>query len=191
MARKLCTVCGIRNAATTNGHDFNDICDPCFQEGGWENTHNDAGHPMSLSVNDMEAMKAAGTWDEYLEETSDCWICHPELNLAKKPAKAKVAKVQGFRRTQLNHKNMCTHAQTPKARRTCKEAFWAGVKVMMTEGKLTEDQAWEHCIKALTSPKPAKLTVVPLGPKGGVINQLKASKGKFLTKAEGQKLYGK
>jgi hypothetical protein len=203
MARKLCNVCGKRYAANfTNGQ-----CDPCDQEGGWENTHNDGDHEtVQESLEDVEYGKtnhkteaAYLAWlKEQRAEVAGCWICYPELNLAKKEPKAKkvgAAKAQGFRRTQLNHKEMCTHAQTPKARRTCKNAFWAGVQAMVTTGKLTEDQAWEHCIAALVKPAPKAptMTVVPRGPKGGVINKLKEAKpaAKFLTKAEGKKLYGK
>jgi hypothetical protein len=236
MARKLCNVCGKRPAANfTNGQ-----CDPCDQEGGWENTHNDGDHEtVQESLEDVEYGKTNHkTEAEYLawlkvqrEEVAGCWICYPELNLAQKEPKAKktgAAKTQGFRRTQLNHKEMCTHAQTSKARRTCKNAFWAGVQAMVITGGLTEDQAWEHCIKALVKPvakddtgtgsptiaanaatqnaeagtsfaeaavsrKATTMTVVPRGPKGGVINKLKEgkpAKGKFLTKAEGKKLYG-
>jgi hypothetical protein len=175
MARKLCIICGIRKGTTANGKDFSDQCDPCHQEAGWENTHSDGNHG-AFDLEDLTAKQA--------EEVDGCWICFPELNLAKKPAKAIGAKkAQGFRRTQLNHKDMCTHAQTPKARKTCKEAFWAGVKVMVADGGLTEDQAWEHCIKNLSAaqaiePKPTKWTVAPRGPKGGVINQLKATRPK-------------
>jgi hypothetical protein len=193
MARKLCTVCNVRKGTTVNGKDFADMCDPCYQESGWENTHSDGDHENIAAGNvvfGMTTHKTRAAFEAWLkEEREGCWLCFPELNEAKKPARGVAAtKVQGFRRTQLNHKDMCTHAQTPKARKTCKEAFWAGVKVMVAEGNLTEDQAWEHCIKHLSTeqaanqalqaiePKATKWTVAPRGPKGGVINQLKAAK---------------
>jgi hypothetical protein len=185
MARKLCIICGIRKGTMVNGKDFADQCGPCHEEGGWENTHSDGSHDTITKERAEGVVHTGWELDEYNGSMQSCWICKPELNLAKKPAKAKAAKkVQGFRRTQLNHKEMCTHAQTPKARRTCKNAFWAGVQAMVTEGKLTEDQAWEHCIKALVKPaqteakptKAATYTLVSTGPKHGVVKQLKAAK---------------
>jgi hypothetical protein len=194
MARKICEVCGKRAVGTT-GEDplsakHSNLCGLCYDEAGWENTHNDAGHKHILELlEDVEYGKTSHkTEAEYLawkkeqdEEISGCWICFPELNKAQNwKAKTKgTKKAQGFRRTQLNHKYMCTHPQTPKARRTCKNAFWAGVKAMVTTGKLTEDQAWEHCIKALQAPpvkKPTPFTVAPKGHVGVGSKSLKAIK---------------
>lgn len=191
MARKLCNICNTRKVTTANGPSFKDMCDPCYEEGGWENTHSDGNHDdiaagtLKFEETTFKTKEAFNTW--LAEEREGCWICYPELNLAQKPAKAAGAKkVQGFRRTQLNHKDMCTHAQTPKARRTCKEAFWAGVKVIQQAQGLTEDQAWEQAIAHMSKPA-AKVGgwagVAPLGPKGGAGASLKAAgaKAKALT----------
>jgi hypothetical protein len=188
MARKVCEVCNERAVGTT-GEDpmsakHSDLCGLCYDEAGWENTHGDAGHDGILAK--QEALSDSGLSPEEQDEISGCWICFPKLNKAQnwKPGK-KGTKKQGFRRTQLNHKEMCTHAQTPKARRTCKNAFWAGVQVMVTTGKLTEDQAWEHCIKALVkgggitgtpAKKPTPFTVAPKGHVGAGNKSLKSIK---------------
>jgi hypothetical protein len=168
MARIMCNVCGIRAGKTgSKGSEISshaDMCNYCFEEGGYENQHSDHNHDaIRAEVDDKGGDPATYLGKHDLEELdfmSDCWICYPELNLAQQPASKQAGKpkAQGERRTQLNHKEMCTHAQTPKARRTCKNAFWAGVQVMVTTGKLTEDQAWEHCIKALSTDQAANAT---------------------------------
>ena len=127
MAAKLCTVCKIRRPKTgskggeTSPH--NDMCNYCFEEGSWENSHQDEGH-------DLPGMNSDST------ATDECWICHPELNLAQKATKGSTGpKVQGTRRPQLNHKGH-NHPQTPAARRACKAAFWAQSTV--------EAGAWDY-----------------------------------------------
>lgn len=65
-----CNVCGKRRAVKS----INGQCEPCFEEGGWENTHNDAGH----SEFDLGALT-----EEQAEEVHGCWICYPELNRAQ------------------------------------------------------------------------------------------------------------
>jgi hypothetical protein len=82
----MCIVCGVRkgmNAATrrTQGlsKDFSDQCLPCYNEGGWENTHSDAGHA---------ALNLAALTEEQAAEVYGCWICYPELNEAKKAPRA-------------------------------------------------------------------------------------------------------
>ena len=64
-----CNVCGKRRAAK----NLNGQCEPCFEEGGWENTHNDSNH-------EGDEGDAA--------DREDCWICHPELNRAQAEPKA-------------------------------------------------------------------------------------------------------
>jgi hypothetical protein len=131
MARTLCTVCQVRTACTGKGDSafdggHSDMCNPCFTEGGWENTHSDYAHDEILAV------PAAERTEEQANEIKGCWICYPELNEAQKeykPRKAAAAsstpRVQGTRRPQINHKATCLHAQTPEARRACKTAYWA------------------------------------------------------------------
>lgn len=175
MAVKMCNVCGKRRVGTTGQDPLSaklaGQCGLCMDEGGWENTHTDDGHEAM----NPDAMNPSAHELEILDTMKDCWICHPELNKAAnwKPGKAKTApatKATYVRRPQLNHK-VHTHPQTPKARRACKEAFWAWAA--STEGP--KDLTQEH-MDTWGQPKPAKLTVLPLGPKGGVINQLKKGK---------------
>jgi hypothetical protein len=80
-----CIVCGIRNgmsAATRRSQglskDFSDQCLPCYEEGGWENSHSDAGH---------DDLNLAKLTEEQAAEVHGCWICYPELNQAKRPAR--------------------------------------------------------------------------------------------------------
>lgn len=102
MARKLCTACNTRPAAA----EYNGNCEPCDTEGGWENEHSDRGHDESNT-------------------DPGCWFCHPELNRAQATyVKQERKGHHSPRRPQINHK-ACTHAQTPKARRECRKAFWA------------------------------------------------------------------
>jgi hypothetical protein len=132
-----------------------------------------------------EALSDSGLSQDEQEEIDGCWICFPDLNLAKKPAKVKGTHVQGERRAQLNHRGH-SHAATIKARRASKELFRAKV------GELTKETTpevlakfsagWDAVIgndgKAVQrlpeAPKKAtKMTVTPLGPKGGVLRKLK------------------
>lgn len=79
---KKCNVCGKRRPASKgnrNGTPANGICTPCYEEGGWENTHNDAGHG-DLDLNALT--------DEQAEEVHGCWICYPELNEAQREPRA-------------------------------------------------------------------------------------------------------
>jgi hypothetical protein len=106
MARKLCIVCNIRQARTQDG--ITDLCRSCYEYAGWENTHSDEGHDA-----------------DGVEEHPECLVCQD-----KDPAETAVAR-QGHhspRRKQLNHRRDCKHAQTPAARRACREAHWADPK---------------------------------------------------------------
>ncbi len=85
-----CIICGIRNGMSAAkrsemgiSKDFSDQCHPCYEEGGWENSHSDGGHATILSNN------AAGITltEEQRAEIDGCWICFPQLNLAKRPAR--------------------------------------------------------------------------------------------------------
>ncbi|WP_249997504.1 Rho termination factor N-terminal domain-containing protein [Actinoplanes sp. M2I2] len=53
-APKLCVICGKRRPTSKNGKSFNDQCDPCHVEAGWENTHSDANHAAVLAVAEAE-----------------------------------------------------------------------------------------------------------------------------------------
>jgi hypothetical protein len=185
MAAK-CNVCNIRRPQTgskgseTSPH--NDMCNYCFEEGGQENTHSDQGHDdiaAGAFTLDNTSFSTQEELDKFLDAERDvmatCWICHPELNLAQKPAKAGNTgpKTQGTRRPQLNHKGH-SHPGTPAARRACKALFWAQSTVKAEQW----DARLDGHGKALPAPTPqaTPMTVVPRGPKGGVINQLKKGK---------------
>lgn len=124
MSRKLCTICNLRPAGYgTNGDQAHALrqgfCTPCLTEADHENTHSDQGHD-----GDSEHMVQAGS-NEAGHRVEGCWECFPELNEAQKPyVKRERAGHQSPRRTQLNHK-FCMHEQAPKARRDCRNAFWA------------------------------------------------------------------
>ena len=72
--KNLCGVCGVRRIGTTGSDPKSakmaDLCGLCMDEGGWENSHNDEGH----GDEEFPVREAL---------TVGCWICHPELNLAK------------------------------------------------------------------------------------------------------------
>lgn len=187
MAAKMCNVCNKRRGKTgskgTETSPHADMCNYCWEEGGWENTHSDAGHEHIDLANMTEADK---------QETSGCWICWPELNLAQKPSgKSTGTKTQGDRRPQLNHKGH-SHPATPAARRECKKAFWAIVAYsdkVTPEGLQEAMNNWDSKLDGHGKPisdKEASWTVVPSGPKGGVINQLKRGKPESFTKRLGK-----
>jgi hypothetical protein len=122
MARKLCTVCEIRTQYTgaaggETAPRLSDMCNPCYAEGGWENTHSDGGHDQILAGTHT-------TDDAYtISDMEFCWICHPELNLAKVAPKAghtnTAAKTRG---SHAGH----THQVTPGARAMCRKSLAAG-----------------------------------------------------------------
>lgn len=74
MAAKTCPICKDRPMYTGKGAGvdeaprLSEMCNFCFTEGGWENEHQDGGH-------------GDGADDP---SPHDCWICFPNLNLAKK-----------------------------------------------------------------------------------------------------------
>jgi len=208
MVAIICNVCHIRRAKTgskgTETSPHPDMCNYCHEEGGWENQHSDYGHDGILQ--DVAAnpgknpvtFLSADDFSEYEGYMTQCWICHPELNLAQRKTHSGQHGPHGSftRRPQLNHKGH-SHPQAPAARRECKKLFWAEMaKQGVTTATVLADHflAWDAKLDGFGKPLPAapKMTVVPRGPKGGVINQLKASKpSKFLTKAQGMKLHGK
>lgn len=195
MAAKKCTVCSIRAPKTgskgTETSPHNDLCNYCFEESGWENTHSDYGHDAILAAIEAGTELTKRQQDE-AEMMQDCWICHPERNLAKLPAKAASTgpKAQGTRRPQFNHKGH-HHPQTPAARRACKDNFWAIVKASGTtdEAIISKAQAeWDAYLDgygkpvstevAQAAPKGGWAGVAPLGPKGGTGASLKAAGAK-------------
>jgi hypothetical protein len=85
MARKVCEICSTRPVGSGKGDQdaTGAFCNPCYTESGWENTHNDHGHDGIL---EKLANKKRLTANQKAEQDhmTDCWICHEELNEAKK-----------------------------------------------------------------------------------------------------------
>lgn len=200
MAATMCNVCGKRRGKTgskgTETSPHRDMCNYCYEEGGWENAHSDYDHE-GLNAGTIEygmtTHKTRAEFEAWLADEKEgakgCWICHPELNLAQKPAKAASTgpKKQGVRRPQFNHKGH-SHPQTPAARRACKEAFWAQTTVnSYSADQLVAAQAeWNYQCDGHGKPLPeAKKVgwagVAPLGPKGGTGASLKAAGEKAMS----------
>lgn len=187
MAAKICNICHKRRVYTgSKGTEIapklSEMCNYCFEEGGWENTHSDAGHNKIDLTNMTEAER---------QETLGCWICFPELNLAQRPARVGQPGPHGSytRRPQLNHKGH-SHPQTPAARRECKKAFWASLtpvkNVSSTEQLVAAMQAWDCQLDGHGKPFPAPQKggwagVGPLGPRGGVGHSLAVAAQKAST----------
>jgi hypothetical protein len=114
MARKLCNICNTRPVDRMAG--IPDACVPCYEEGGWENSHQDNAHEEYAQLREqaekagaVELRKLAG--NRLIEiknaakhksaelremviakidaERFGCWICHPELNEAQKVSKVR------------------------------------------------------------------------------------------------------
>jgi hypothetical protein len=82
VAKNLCPICGLRKkySGAANGEvapRLSDMCNPCYAEGGWENSHSDSNHDAILET------PVADRTPEQLAEIEGCWICFPDLNLAK------------------------------------------------------------------------------------------------------------
>lgn len=193
MAAKLCNVCGKRRNYTGTGPGVEaashgiELCNYCYTEGGHENSHSDYDHQGILAGEVQWGQTTHKTKDEFeawiqevKDEAKECWICHPELNLAQKPVKAKAAsKNAGYvRRPQFNHKGHA-HPQSPAARRACKTAFWASltpVANVSTNTQVAEAMAkWNYHCDAFGKPlaKPASWTVEPKGHVGTGIDKRK------------------
>jgi hypothetical protein len=182
MAAKLCNVCNTRREytgakGTETAPSGSHMCNYCFEEGGYENQHSDSAHDRILA--EVEAANGFTTElsevdkAEYESFMPECWICHPELNLAQKPAsKGAHGPTGGFtRRPQLNHKGH-SHPATPAARRACKALFWAQTAF--------EAAKWDAKLdgfgKPLPAPKGGWAGVTPLTKAGKV--SLKATQAK-------------
>lgn len=121
MARKICPICNIRTQYTGAGDDpaprLSEMCNPCYTEGGWENTHSDGNHDEILAT-------APADWlPGYAEEIEGCWICHPHLNLAKvTPGTGHTGTVAKSHNSHAGH----GHPLTPADRATCRKSIAAG-----------------------------------------------------------------
>lgn len=109
MSRKICNVCEIRTIYTGTGVGVDEaprcseMCNLCYTEGGWENAHEDEGHQDD--------------GDDF------CWFCHPELNLAKRPARK--GHTNTVAKTNTSHAGH-NHPATPKYRGMCRKSMAAG-----------------------------------------------------------------
>lgn len=113
MAKKICNICNVRPVNKNAG--IEDACMPCYDEGGWENTHDDREHDRLNEV--AEKLEGVGAVElrklakgivlnpakyrsaelrelmrkEIDNECAGCWICHPELNEAQRTPKTRKA----------------------------------------------------------------------------------------------------
>lgn len=112
MAKKICNICNVRPVDRMAA--IEDACVPCYEEGGWENAHQDNGHDELNEVlakldetgavelrklAPKHGVKNAGKFKSaelremirvaIRRETVGCWICFPELNEAQKVKKTR------------------------------------------------------------------------------------------------------
>jgi len=92
MTAKTCTICQNRKMYTGKGPGVDqaarltEMCNFCYTEGGWENTHNDDNHDaLANGGADADEFGGQENLDAALAMMENCWICFPELNLATKP----------------------------------------------------------------------------------------------------------
>jgi len=103
MAKKMCIECGLR--PITKEAKGPEVCDPCFDYAGWENTHSDSGHDENP--------------DDLADEMAQCPVCHPELDMRK------VAPAKGHTNTAPRSRHphtACKHGSNPKERGACRKA---------------------------------------------------------------------
>lgn len=126
MATKKCMICEIRNVGTGPegkfGHGerqqarYMGYCCPCLEEAEWENTHSDYGH------DDPDAVaKGYDTADSI----ANCWVCHPELNLATTTPAAGTGHTNTRAKSRTSHAEH-HHPRTPEARAACRKSMAAG-----------------------------------------------------------------
>lgn len=90
-AKNRCTVCGVRPIGSGIGDEDKrqlrtlQMCNPCATEGGWMNTHSDAGHEtidaLTVRNSSFKTKAALEEWKAQERKVMErCWICHPELD---------------------------------------------------------------------------------------------------------------
>lgn len=107
MAAKTCPICQNRPMYTGKGPGtdeaprLSEMCNFCFTEGGWENTHNDDSHDaLKNGGGDADEFGGQEQLDAVLQTMESCWICNPKLNLAQKPVSERAGTSrQGMRLT--------------------------------------------------------------------------------------------
>jgi len=111
MARK-CEICGTRNVGTGKNAGYEDtdfsrrqgFCNPCGNEAQHEIAH-DNGH-------------------ESITE-DECWLCHPEMNDAKKTHTPRTGHTNTVAKTHTSHAGH-KHTATPYYRALCRKSMAAG-----------------------------------------------------------------
>lgn len=104
-----CTECfrpvTARNSAATvyGAIGYDNVCGPCYDYWGWENTHSDEGH------DDL---------DLHAEERNDCLVCQRTLGFGD--AVTTPEPVDTGRRNRSHA--TCAHPRTPAGRAACRKA---------------------------------------------------------------------
>lgn len=93
MARKLCNICNTRPVDKSIG--ISDMCVPCFEEGGWENSHGDRNHDGLTEVLTavMETQKDRTGADAYVVGAVELRKLAPKAGV-KNAAKMKSAELR-------------------------------------------------------------------------------------------------
>lgn len=101
--RKLrkCIECGAPANSPTG-----DLCNPCYEYAGWENTHTDEGHEEPRMH-----------FDTSNDIRDDCPVCHPELDPRVKSTRRSNANAAG---KHFDH-SQCAHEATKSARAKCRK----------------------------------------------------------------------
>jgi len=119
MARKLCYICNTRR--TTPESPDGDMCAPCYDYAGWENTHSDTGHD---DIAKTPAGQIPAGWSMSLKQVDQerqameiCPVCLGKDPADKAPVKGHTNTVA---RSHTSHAG-CDHARTPSARAACRK----------------------------------------------------------------------
>lgn len=121
MARKLCSICDFRAVGTGPSIDITHArqmgyCGPCLDEGDWENIHSDNAH-------DDEDAVAKGY--DTADSIANCWVCHPELNLANDRTPRRTGHTNTVAKSRTSHADH-HHPRTPEYRALCRKSMAAG-----------------------------------------------------------------
>lgn len=102
MAIKLCLDCGMRKPMSGDL----ELCEKCETYAGWENTHSDNGHE--------------GNEDGTAEFTTNCPVCHPELD--DRPTTRRTGHTNTVAKTRTSHAGH-HHARDPQDRAICRKSM--------------------------------------------------------------------
>lgn len=129
MATKTCRTCNLRKIAPRNTDAAGvDLCNPCYDFAGWENTHSDQAHQAYIDGSWMPEDQMVADLEN---EMAACWVCHPELRTDMDAARAghhtlanrdgSDARTQEGASRRINHAE-CKHPRTPAGRVACRKA---------------------------------------------------------------------